>query len=379
MSNADALAALEEQRMCIDVMHAELEGDIGRQLQPYGFSTDPASWHASAPTVLRDANLEYRHDSKVAIVEGARKLRRQKHNLAETSSRLDAVSEKENNLRKIDFTMRRLYIERGNDISSVQEYAFKDIFKTVDESKALFYEELSCAKSTWLIYEPYLRILDQRKEDVRAFTHRLDGAVSQRANIVGIRPELARLKDLHDARETLSQNAASLFVRLSETFSQATVISRNRFDREMSQYEAIVTAYEDQFSVQQDLMEKILSYLEDAESAPAYVPGVEPGQEVRIDLLREAINKFDVVLEKLCILDQIYDPLRLTIARMTACFKRSGTVKISEALVLERIPIQASGVATRAQLNGRCTFGAFLQATRHELDFIYDFSPKGTH
>ncbi len=71
------------------------------KFRPFGLSNNPERWHASVPNILREVNLNFRHDSKVDIVEGARKLRRNKHKLPEVSARLEDAEDKWDVLRNI--------------------------------------------------------------------------------------------------------------------------------------------------------------------------------------------------------------------------------------------------------------------------------------
>lgn len=45
-------------------------------LRPAGFGHDPAQWQGLAHSVMTFLNCEYRHEAKIDIQEGARKIRR---------------------------------------------------------------------------------------------------------------------------------------------------------------------------------------------------------------------------------------------------------------------------------------------------------------
>ncbi len=93
---------------------------------------------------------------------------------------------------------------------------------------------------------------------VRAFTHRLDNAVSQRTNIVALRPLLAQLKGLHAEREGLTQRAGEVFTHVRETFSAGVAITREMFDEKMSLYDPIIASYKAQVATQDAIITNVM-------------------------------------------------------------------------------------------------------------------------
>ncbi|KAI1788738.1 hypothetical protein LXA43DRAFT_1097055 [Ganoderma leucocontextum] len=177
----DALAVLVDQRAQIELISSELLGELQRALFSLGLPKDPDQWHRSVPRVIRDLNIEYRHNCKVDIIQGARKIR-PKHASFEDSE------------------LRTLHASRVPQMSRSLTKHYAGIVPTIKVDVSVLNEHVQTPKKLRSTYKAALEVVTLPQADVRIFAMRLSKPAFLKANILGVQPLFVQLRELYVKR-----------------------------------------------------------------------------------------------------------------------------------------------------------------------------------
>ncbi|PIL34334.1 hypothetical protein GSI_03109 [Ganoderma sinense ZZ0214-1] len=251
ISRDEALVVLDDQRAQVETFCQQLLGDEQEALRPLGFPKDPDQWHKSVPSIIRRLNLEYRHDCKFDVIEGARKIRRTHVSLDELMERLAACREMRATITELDSEFQDLCALRMPQLSLALVHHFAGIMPTIAASVALVHE-----------------LVDSADQSISACTLMLE-------------------------------------VMTMSKFRIWLSIPAPEFRVELAEYSDLLKALEDQETTQQDLLKQAKTYFDSAASLPKVVVGLRPGTFLDVASLRGMHVTYSQILEDLKMLEKV--------------------------------------------------------------------------
>nr|VWO99117.1 Cell cycle regulatory protein [Ganoderma boninense] len=332
ISRNEALAVLDDQRAQIETLCLQLCGDEQEALHPLGFPQNPDQWHSSVPRVVRRLNLEYRHDCKFDIIEGARKIRRTHVSYNELMTRLATCREMRATISDLDVELRNLYTARMPQLSLPLVSHFGDVMPTIAASVALVHEFVDSVEESISTYAPTLEVMTMSKEEISVFAIRLTKPVSPKEYILGVRPLLAQLRELHTKRVDIEARSKHIHSRIRASFMSRTYLTPPELHTELAEYTDLVDALEDQEKSQQDLLEQAKVYFDDIASSPTAVPGLLLGTFLDIATLREAHVIYRQILDSLQMMEKLYVPLKHAMTCVETHIRRGVPMEMTEEL-----------------------------------------------
>ncbi|PIL32243.1 hypothetical protein GSI_05488 [Ganoderma sinense ZZ0214-1] len=304
----DGLAAMNAEREKLEALHLQLEHDVRCLLQPAGFGHVTTEWEGLAHSVFTFANREYRHEAKIDIQEGARKIRRM-HGVDKLVPRIVEQARNYQDILALVGEFKALLQRHEQNLPRIDAAAFKGCLRTFEEGAATFKRHLDAACTGMRTYKGQFRILDRPGAIV------LNDAVSQRQNILAARPMLARLAELSQERLKKVDRASVIFAQLSRRLVENVAIPESIFDEYFQAYKAITGELEQQKPLQGYELGRLTDLLCGTSKKPYELPGAEPGSSFSITELRRAHLHFATIVEAVNTMTEILGPFRHSLVR----------------------------------------------------------------